>query len=228
MGSRQYSREDSRPVFIEEGTFKTIVASAIEVYSRETNGVLLGRNSTRNIDGVKKKVISVKNAYPIQTDSRKRSEVSHGNIAAFNRFLRAMRSLRSEMVGGYHSHPHPYESNVLSRGDTEFISEEIKEMSKMGQKHIEKGWLEILLSIKKKGYSGPVRYKWYTCSYVKKIRCRIRTRKKVGYDITISAYWVYPKGEAKAKKNSKSDKRKRNRIEYGVEEVPVYVPWIDE
>lgn len=211
---------DPRPVFIEKRPFKTIIASAIEVYSRETNGILLGRNATRNIDGVKKKVLSVKNAYPIQTESRKRSEVSHGNIAAFNRFLRAMRSLKSEIIGGYHSHPHPYESNVLSGGDVDFVKDEVKEMIKMGQKHIKKGWIEILLSMKKKNYRGPIGSRWYTCRYLKKIRCRIKTRKKVGYDITISAYWIYPK--------KKIAKNNRKGIEYGVKEVPIYVPWIDE
>lgn len=206
---------DPRPVFIEKRSFKTIIASAIEVYSKETNGILLGRNVTRNIDGVKKKVISVKNVYPIQTDERKRSEVSHGNTAAFNRILRAMRSLKSEIIGGYHSHPKPYDSNILSRGDIEFIQEEVKIMSKMGQKDVEKGWLEILLSIKRSDYKRPGKSRWYICSYIKKIRCRIRTQKRVGYNIMISAHWVYPEGKGKD-------------VEYKVKEVPVYVPWIDE
>ncbi|MCK4497271.1 MAG: Mov34/MPN/PAD-1 family protein, partial [Candidatus Aenigmarchaeota archaeon] len=100
---------DFRDVFIGKRSFKTLIASAIEVYSRETNGALLGRNTTMNIDGVKKKVLSIKDVYPIQTEKRKRSEVSHGNIAAFERFLRAMRSLKTNIVGGFHSHPHPYE-----------------------------------------------------------------------------------------------------------------------
>ncbi len=207
---------DFRDVFIGKRSFKTMIASAIEVYSRETNGALLGRNTTMNIDGVKKRVLSVKNVYPIQTEKRKRSEVSHGNIAAFERFLRAMRSLKTNMVGGFHSHPHPYEGNRLSIGDVEFIRDEIRAMSKMGQKGIEKRWLEIVISIRRKNYKRSGISKWYTCSYVKKVRCKIRTQKRVGYDIIVSAYWVYPKETVKKK------------VQYGVKETAVYVPWIVE
>ncbi len=207
---------DFRDVFIGKRSFKTLIASAIEVYSRETNGALLGRNTTMNIDGVKKKVLSIKDVYPIQTEKRKRSEVSHGNIAAFERFLRAMRSLKTNIVGGFHSHPHPYEGNVLSRSDVEFIRDEIKVMSKIGQKKIEGGWLEILISIRRKNYKRPGMSKWYMCSYVKKIRCKVRTQKRVGYDIIVSAYWVYPK------------KIKKKKTQYGVKEAAVYVPWIIE
>lgn len=205
-----------RDVFIEEDSFKTLVASAIEVYSRETNGVLLGGNSTREIDGVKKKVISIKDVYPIQTAKRKRTEVYHGNIAAIERFLRATSSLRTDIIGGFHSHPHPFEGNSLSRGDIDFIRDEVKIMSRLGQKKVERGWLEILMSIERKEYRRPGMSKWYTCSFLRKINCRVRTQKRVGYNIMISAYWVYPK------------RLVGDRIMYGVREVAVYVPWIME
>jgi proteasome lid subunit RPN8/RPN11 len=207
---------DFRDVFIGKRSFKTLIASAIEVYSRETNGALLGRNTTMNIDGVKKKVLSIKDVYPIQTEKRKRSEVSHGNIAAFERFLRAMKSLKTNMVGGFHSHPHPYEGNTLSKGDVEFVRDEVKVMSKTGQRGIEKGWLEVLISIRRKNYKRVGMSKWYTCSYIKKVGCKVRTQKRVGYDIIVSAYWVYPKKIVKKK------------IQYGVKEAAVYVPWIVE
>jgi len=206
---------DFRDVFIEKRSFKTMIASAIEVYNRETNGTLLGRNATRKIDGVKKRVLSIKDVYPIQTAKRKPSEVSHGNIAAFKRFLRAMESLKTEIVGGYHSHPHPYEGVVLSKSDVDFIRDEVKVMGRIGQKEVENGWLEILISIKRKKYKRGGMAKWYTCGYVKKIRCRIRTQKKIGYDIVVSAYWVYPK-------------KKGKKVQYGVKEAVVYVPWIVE
>jgi proteasome lid subunit RPN8/RPN11 len=205
---------DLRDVFIEKRSFRTLVASAIEVYNRETNGVLLGRKATMNIDGVKKKVVSIKDVYPIQTDKRSPSQVTHGNISAFNRFLRAMESLKTEIIGGFHSHPHPYESVRLSRGDVEFIGDEVKVMGKIGQERVKDGWLEILISIKRKDYKRSGEEEWYICDYVKKVRCLVRTKKKEGYDITISAYWVYPK------KNDGND------TVYGIKEVAVYVPWI--
>ena len=205
-----------RDVFIEEDSFKTLIASAIEVYSRETNGVLLGGNSTREINGKRKKVISIQDVYPIQTAKRMRAEVYHGNIEAIKRYLRATCSLRTDIVGGFHSHPHPFESNILSEGDIEFIREEIKVMSRLGQKKVEKGWLELLMSITKKDYKRPGLSKWYTISHLKKINCRVRTQKKLGYEVTVSAFWIYPK------------KIEDGKFIYGTKEVPVHVPWLLE
>jgi hypothetical protein len=58
--------------------------------------------------------------------------------------------------------------------------------------------------------------KWYTCSLIKKINCKVRTQKKVGYDIMLSAFWVFPKEIL------------NNEIIYGVKEVAVIVPWLAE
>lgn len=205
-----------RDVFVEEDSFKTLMASAIEVYSRETNGVLLGGNTTREISGEKRKVLSIKDVYPIQTAKRKRSEVYHGNMAAIKRFLRATSSLRTDIVGGFHSHPHPFEGNTLSGGDVDFVRDEVKVMSRLGQKKVEKGWMEILMSINRKNYRRPGVSKWYTCSFLKKINCKVRTQKRVGYDVMVSAFWVYPKEIVE------------DEIRYGVKEVPVHVPWLLE
>lgn len=53
-----------RDIFIENRAFKTLITSAIEVYNKETNGVLLGRNTMREIKGRKMKVVSIKEVYP--------------------------------------------------------------------------------------------------------------------------------------------------------------------
>ena len=211
------SGAESRDVFIENRAFKTLITSAIEVYNRETNGVMLGSNTVREIKGEKTKVVSIKEVYPFQTEERKPSEVVHGNIAAFKRVLRTISSFESEIMGGYHSHPHPYKIVKLSKADVESIKEDIEAMIKAGQVRVKKGWIEVLLSIKRKDYAKAKGREWYICDYVKRLRCHVRTRARVGYDILISAYWVHPKGEV--------DEKTIKDAEFAVKEVAVYVPW---
>ncbi len=219
---RKTKRGDTefRDVFIERRSFRTIIASAIEVYNRETNGALLGRNAVREIEGRKTRVVSVKEAYPFQTEKRTPSEVVHANVAAFKRVLRAFESLKTEIIGGYHSHPHPYGFVGLSRGDVVSVKEDIEAMVKIGQERIRRGWVEILLSIKRKNYARPQKPEWYICDYLKRLRVRVRTRKKRGYDVLVSAYWIYPR--------EKYGEKPIKKMKFGVKEVAVYVPWILE
>lgn len=209
-----------RDVFIERRSFRSLITSAIEVYNRETNGALLGRNAVRKINGKRTEVISVKEVYPFQTDKRTPSEVIHGNKEAFRRVLRAFESLGTEIIGGYHSHPYPYGFVGLSEGDVVSVKEDVEAMMKIGQMRVQKGWVELLLSIKRKDYERPGKREWYICDYVKKLRVRIRTRLKIGYDILVSAYWVYPK--------EKFGKKPLKEMKFGVKEVAVYVPWLLE
>jgi proteasome lid subunit RPN8/RPN11 len=206
-----------RDIFIENRAFKTLITSAIEVYNRETNGVMLGSNTMKEIKGGKARVVSIKEVYPFQTEERKPSEVVHGNVAAFRRVLRTISSFESEIVGGYHSHPHPYKYVRLSKADVESISEDIDAMAEAGQERVKKGWIEVLLSIKRKDYARAKGREWYICDYIKRLRCHVRTRAKVGYDILLSAYWVYPKPNPSGKPAKKT--------EFAIKEVGVYVPW---
>jgi proteasome lid subunit RPN8/RPN11 len=208
-----------RDIFIENRAFKTLITSAIEVYNRETNGVLLGRNTIREIKGGKAKVVSIKEVYPFQTEERKPSEVTHGNLAAFKRVLRTIESFETEIIGGYHSHPYPYKSVRLSRGDIVSIKEDIEAMVKIGHKRVEHGWLEILLSIKRRDYAKPSGREWYITDYIKRLRCHVRTHEKTAYDILISAYWVYPTGKSALESSKPKDWQMK------IREVAVFVPW---
>ena len=208
-----------RDVFLENRSLKTIITSAIEVYNRETNGALLGRYSIHHIKGRKVKLISVKEIYPFQMEERKPSQVEHANTAAFKRFIRATDTMRNEIIGGYHSHPVPYDKVRLSKGDIVSIREDIEEMEKLGQDRVKRGWLEVLLSITRKEYKKTHRPDWYICDYMKKLRVRVRTRKTMGYDIIISAYWVYPK------RQKDLTEKKPTKWNMGVKEVAVYAPW---
>ncbi len=216
--TKKGQENELRDIFIESLSFKELVTSAIEVYNRETNGVLLGRRTFKEIKGEKKKVISIKNVYPFQMERRTPSEVTHGNIAAFKRVLRTIDSFDAEIVGGYHSHTPPYDVVRLSRGDIKSIKEDIEAMLKIGHRRLAKGWVEILLSIKRKKYVKPSGREWYICDYIKKLRCYLRTQKRVGWDILLSAYWVYPKKAIEGTSTRKT--------EFGVKEVAVYVEWI--
>jgi proteasome lid subunit RPN8/RPN11 len=207
-----------RDIFIENRAFKTLVTSAIEVYNRETSGVILGKNIAKEIKYERSKVLSIKEVYPFQTEKRKPSEVVHGNVEAFKRVLRTIDSFEAEIVGGYHSHPYPYGPVRLSRGDIKSIKEDIQAMLKVGHKRVADGWLEILLSIKRKDYAKRSGREWYICDYIKKLRCYVRTHEKMGYDILVSAYWVYPKKQD-------PDKARPLKWEMGVKEVAVFVPW---
>lgn len=209
---------DFRDIFIESHPFKELITSAIEVYNRETNGVLLGRKTFKEIKEEKKKVVTIKNVYPFQMERRTPSQVTHGNIAAFKRVLRTIDSFDAEIVGGYHSHTPPYYVVRLSKGDIKSIKEDIEAMLKIGHTKMTKGWIEILMSIKKKEYAKPSGREWYICDYIKKLRCYVRTQKKIGWNILLSAYWVYPKREIEGTTTKK--------IEFGVKEVAIYVEWV--
>lgn len=53
----------------------SLIASAIEVYPRETTGLLIGKVANRKIERKNQKMAISQVAYPIQTASRRFSEV---------------------------------------------------------------------------------------------------------------------------------------------------------
>ncbi|MBN2042596.1 MAG: hypothetical protein JW754_02210 [Candidatus Aenigmarchaeota archaeon] len=203
--------EHPRNVFIGHRCFKSLIASAIEVYNRETNGALIGKNVTRKIESERRKVISVREVYPFQLDRRTPSEVEHGNKAAFRRVIRSMHGMKFDIIGGFHSHPWPYTKIGLSQGDIISITEELKDMRKINRNLKMDKWLEILISIKRKDYNTPQELGWSMFDTGRKVRVLLKTGKYMGYYIIISAYWVL------------FDKKKPR-----VKEASVFVPWILE
>jgi proteasome lid subunit RPN8/RPN11 len=191
-----------RNVFLKSHVFRMLVTSAIEVYNRETNGVLIGRPSVRKIDGDREPLMIITDAYPLQTERRKPSEVFHGNEAAFKRAISSLKTLKVDIVGGYHSHTWPYGVKGPSEGDVEHIGTE------MGYIH-SKRWLELIISIKRREYSGLAPMGWNVQDLSKKVRAILRTEPDIGYDITLSAHWI-----------DFSHKKPK------VEEAAVFVPWL--
>jgi proteasome lid subunit RPN8/RPN11 len=203
-------KSESRDVFIEASSFKAMIGSAIEVYNRETNGCLIGRKTVRELEGKKRRIVLIKEVCPFQTEKRTPSEVIHGNIAATKRFLRSMGSMKSAIIGGYHSHPYPYAPIGLSEDDITSIRDEIEMMEKLDHFDFGGKWLEILISLRKKDYVRPQKSGFSVFDLPKKIKCLIKT-KEAGYHIIISAYWV-------------DFTRRKARVK----EVTVYVPWLAE
>jgi hypothetical protein len=62
-------------VYINKWSLKTLIVSVVEVYPRETMGLLWGTNRRRELAGKNRNAISVKTVYPIQTVSRKFTNV---------------------------------------------------------------------------------------------------------------------------------------------------------
>ncbi len=205
-----------RHVFIEEIRLISMITSAIEVYNRETNGCLIGKNTVKEVKGRKVKVVSIKGIYPFQTEKRTPSQVMHGNMSAFKRTINSLKSMESEIVGGYHSHPYPYPHIRLSKDDVVSIKEEMEMMKKLGYKSMENQWLEVLLSIKEVEHKKEQEIGWTIINYKKKksVKCMVRTDFHTRYDIIITAYWIrYPES---ADSKSKPTVREAN----------VYVPWL--
>ena len=176
-------------VMIDSGSFKHMVLSAIEVYNKETNGYIMGRMTTRRLNGRRGRVLLVKHSYVFQTDKRKPSEVMHGNIAALKRVVGSLHPMGIKVVGGFHSHSHPFDTTRISKGDVEFIGGEIEMLHRSGFRKINK-WLEIIISVKKKIYVTSHKKGWSVDDLQRGIKCIIKTDKHKGYSVSVSAYWV--------------------------------------
>ena len=121
-------------VFIGPTAFLSIAVAAVEVYPRETVGILIG------LRGGKK--IWVEYAVPIQTADRKDDTVSwRPHIARrIKRFMTGSTAL--EVVGGFHSHPWP-ERKSLYKG--------MNRLSKADLKSWKPPEIEVVASVIKNG-----------------------------------------------------------------------------
>lgn len=154
-----------------------LIPSVLEIYSRETNGFLIGTNGGNSL-----RVIS---AYTMQTDDKKPSYVEHGNFSALQRLYNIMDVMDWRVVGGFHSHPDG--PNKLSRADRDYIKEKMEEQSL-------REWLEVLLSVRKRDYSRKQKNRWVIEKKDKKITMKIVTGNYTGFDLTISGYWLRQNG----------------------------------
>lgn len=212
-----------RDVVIEPSCFLSLCASAVETYNRECAGFLMGKEGMRQIRGRMRKWLLVQMAYPLQTADRKPSSVAHGNFKAFQRARAAIHALSGlrdlAVIGGYHSHPRG--QCALSRADLEFIYFEFERTNRERRTMHMDAWLEIVITIRKRKYVSPHRHGvfWRWRDYPLKVGCTLQTSPRVGYAITIGAFWV-PRLEAAEVAEFLS--YEKNAL---IHEVAVRVPW---
>lgn len=155
----------------------SLLPSAVEEYHKEVSGYLIGSN------GAAARRLKVISAYPMQSDIKMPTWVSHGNTSAVKRVDTVMKTMRMRLVGGFHTHPDG--PNKLSRSDREFIEEKM-------EKHDLEAWFELILAVKKKEYLTPQEPGWALRPYANKLGMTVRASPWLGFDLTLSGFWVRP------------------------------------
>jgi proteasome lid subunit RPN8/RPN11 len=173
-------------VFIDKWNLKSLLASAVEVYPRETMGLLWGIKSYRKMERIKKRCLSIKSVYPIQTVKRGYTQVDWGSQEAKKRLLNIVKAVEAGIVGEFHSHPKDGATSSLSADDMHYYLRE----SRNGREILGKDWIELVIRVneirQKSGNEEPV---YGNYSYKKAERIRVNSGENT-YDITLSAWFI--------------------------------------
>ena len=178
-------------IVIERGCFVGLVTSAVEAYNRETNGFLVGNQGTRLVRQRPHEVTVLRAAYPLQTEDRKPNWVSHGNEKAFKRARGAIENLDVgyAVLGGFHSHTGEDGAASLSRTDLDYVADELRRISR-DRPSDRVQWLEVVMALKRREWSGRHEIGWTTRRYQRKLGCTVALDANHGYDMTIGGFWV--------------------------------------
>jgi proteasome lid subunit RPN8/RPN11 len=191
------------PLLVDPACFLSLVNSAVEVYNRETTGLLVGAERWRVIGGRRRRVMALEGAYPLQTAARSVTWVEHGNHSAALRARTAVDSLGFRILGEYHSHTNNEQG--LSRADVEYARQALRSLNG----HAPKRWLELVLGLRRKEYASSRRPGFTWREYARKVGCTVVLSPRTGFDVTIAGYWVTPDGDSGAR----------------CVEATVHVPW---
>jgi proteasome lid subunit RPN8/RPN11 len=180
-------------VIIDPGGFSSLILSAVEVYSKETTGLLVGKHDKKFVKGRLTPCVVVQGAYPLQTAWRGFTSVMVGNKRAFVRARRTLDNLGFELLGEYHSHPGA--SARLTSYDVDYIRDQLSERDKKTLKLEKKQWLELIIGIKSRTYTKEHELGWFPLRKRRKQRKRmvagiLKNSRKGGYYIEIIGYWV--------------------------------------
>lgn len=175
-------------VVIDPRCFFSLITSSLEVYNRETTGLIIGNFRERQLKGRRRKVIVLEAAYPFQTAKRKPTWVDIGNFEAFQRARSSLHSMNFSMVGEFHSHPN--RPVKLSDADVRYIRERVEEIYDNGNSMLNHHWLELVISVKKREYVRPQRTGWTWRRYKNKLTCIIKTTPYLGYRFVIGGFWI--------------------------------------
>jgi len=176
------------PVVVDRACFFALVNSAVEVYNRETTGLIVGRERRRLVRGKPRRVLVLEAAYPFQTATRSVTWVEAGNFRAAHRARNAVDSLGFRTVGEYHSHTN-YELS-LSHEDLAYARDALAGMNGTAPPR----WLELVLGMKRKEYARPRRPGVRWRSYRRKLGCTVVLAPRLGFDVTLAGYWVRAHG----------------------------------
>lgn len=178
-------------IIIERSCFLGLVTSAVEAYNRETNGFLVGNRGTRLVRRKPREVTFLRTAYPLQTSDRKPNWVSHGNEKAFTRARGAIENadVGYGILGGFQRHTGDDGAASLSRTALDCVADELRRISR-GRRANRVQWLEIVMALKRRAWSGVHQAGWSMRRYRRKIGCTVALDENHGYDMTIGGYWV--------------------------------------
>lgn len=158
----------------------SLLPSTLEEYHKEISGYLIGSN------GNLAKRLKIISAYPLQSDIKKRTWVTHGNESAVKRVNGVMKSMNMYLVGGFHSHP--LGPSRPSKSDIDFIQDKLDE-------HSLHAWLELIVSVKKKRYERKHLPGLSVRKFEKKLGMTIKTNPWTGFDVTLSGFWILKGGK---------------------------------
>lgn len=178
-------------IVIERSCFLGLVTSAVEAYNRETNGFLVGNRATRLVRQRPRAVTVLRAAYPLQTENRKATWVSHGNEKAFKRARRAIENVDVgyAVLGGFHSHTGDDGAASLSSTDLDYVTDELRRISRdRPAERVE--WLEVVVALRRREWTQPHEIGWATRQYRRKLGCTVALDANHGYDMTMGAFWV--------------------------------------
>jgi hypothetical protein len=164
------------------------MTASLEVYNKETTGLLVGSIKERKLNGRKKRVIVLEAAYPFQTAKRNPTWVDIGNFNAFERARSSLHSLKFSMVGEFHSHPN--KPVGLTEYDVRYIRERVREIYESGNDMLNHQWLELVISVRKRVYKRPHKTGWSWKKKKNKLVCLIKTSPYLGYRIEVGGFWV--------------------------------------
>ena len=176
-------------VWVNRWVLKLLISSAVEVYPRETMGLLWGVKEYKKLSRKRKRVLSVKAVYPIQTARRTLTSVDWGNKSAKVRLLNTLRSIRVGIIGEFHSHT---KVGAVAQPSSEDLRYYLRE-SLAGREIIGKDWIEMVIRISEYKVDPSQKEPVYgNYKYRKAERFHVRLSDKA-YDITLSAWFIKSK-----------------------------------
>lgn len=157
--------------------FYNLLRTGIESFPREATGHLYGERIGRSL--------VIHNSYPLQTATRKPTEVFYGNCAAVKRLKRLDEATGNYLVGGFHSHIKCENDEKpllrLSKSDISFIEDDMKAFGFSS-------WLEIVLRLKTLDYSNPKPLCLELSEQKKKLNVTIADTLNHSYQAVLCAY----------------------------------------